>query len=218
MERRPQSGQIYRHFKDKLYQVITIATHSETGEELVIYQALYGDYRVYARELSMFVSEVDHEKYPQVTQKYRFEPVNLTEETGESSSSHAGDGDHYQEFSTGAETDFCAKNDDTGQHAGRNIFPKSEEIAENQDDSKGGENELIDGVHPKLMEFLEADSCEERYMILSTMGDIVTDSMIDTMAVVMDVVIPEGQLENRYDDLKRVIRTRQQYENASRLR
>lgn len=172
MERRPQSGQIYRHFKNKLYQVITIATHSETGEELVIYQALYGDYRVYARELSMFASEVDHEKYPLVTQKYRFEPVNLTEETGESSSSHAGD----------------------------------------------GEKELIDGVHPKLMEFLEADSCEERYKILSAMGDIITDSMIDTMAVVMDVVIPEGQLENRYDDLKRVIRTRQQYENASRLR
>lgn len=76
----------------------------------------------------------------------------------------------------------------------------------------------MEGVHPKLMDFLEADTCEERYKILSTMGDIVTDSMIDTMAVVMDVVIPEGQLEDRYDDLKRVIRTRQQYENASRLR
>ena len=77
---------------------------------------------------------------------------------------------------------------------------------------------MMDGVHPKLMEFLEADSCEQRYKILSTMGDIVTDSMIDTMAVVMDVVIPEGPLEDRYDDLKRVIRTRQQYENVSRLR
>ena len=174
--RRPATGEIYRHFKGKLYQIVAIATHSETREELVIYQALYGAYKVYARPLAMFVSEVDHEKYPAAEQKYRFEKVKLQEEAPEQHNTEAA-------------------------------------VTEAAPDAVESEEQ----ANPFLLRFLDADTYEEKYKILNEMENDITDRLINDFSVVLDVVIPEGDLTGRYIQLKQCVATMCRYE-TTRLR
>ena len=85
MENRFKPGDIVQHFKREmlseeeragnmyLYEIVGVAIHSESREEMMVYKPLYDDGGMYVRPLEMFLSEVDHEKYPEVKQKYRFE-------------------------------------------------------------------------------------------------------------------------------------------------
>ena len=194
MDRTPKPGELYRHFKNKLYQIVTVATHSETGEKLVIYQALYDNFGVYARPLDMFVSEVDHEKYPDVKQKYRFERI--TPQT--------------------KQTDTQVKSEAVRQSAAK--MPEAGSVQVQTSKAQVADADDDQAPNPQLIKFLDADTLEEKYNILVSISDTITDRLLDDMAVVMDVVLPEAPLMERYEDLKNIIRTRQHYEFANRLR
>ena len=77
MRPNPRPQEIYRHFKGNIYQIITLARHSEDGAMMVVYQQMYAPYEVYVRPLEMFMSRIDTRKYPDERQVYRFEKLDI---------------------------------------------------------------------------------------------------------------------------------------------
>lgn len=177
MERLVQPGQFYKHFKDKLYQIITVAEHSETGEKMVVYQALYGDFRTYVRPYDMFVSEVDHEKYPNVAQKYRFELIK---------SENFGNNDARPEK-----------------------IEKAESVCEQAPEDSG--------VNPDLLAFLELDTLAEKLEMLRDLRKRMDDRLLDSIAASLDIVVDDGPLPQRYQEVLNCLETMEHFE-CSRFR
>ena len=198
----PLPGEKYLHFKNKLYQVIAVAKHSETMEPYVVYQALYGDFGVYIRPYDMFVSEVDHEKYPEVTQKYRFAYVDHTK--------------NETLRTERAEHKKIPVNQNVEQQENVPDVTAAVSTAELQEqDMVQRESDVEEQIDPWLLRFLDTDTMEEKYQIVCDIKNDITDRLIDDLAVAVDVVIPEGKLSDRYEQLKYCIRTRQKYEQTS---
>ena len=196
----PKPHEIYKHFKGNLYQVVTIAKHSETGEQLVIYQALYGDFGTYARPLSMFTSEVDREKYPEVKQRFRFElqGADADRQIKESVDGKAESNRQIQD----------SANSDT-QTAMKPAAP-----ADSVPISTAEEEPALD---PLVLEFLDADSYEQKLNILAGLHHRITNEMITTMAISCDIEVNDGDLEERYEELKNCLLTMEKFE-CNRLR
>lgn len=198
----PLPGEKYLHFKNKLYQVIAVAKHSETMEPYVVYQALYGDFGVYIRPYDMFVSEVDHEKYPEVTQKYRFAYVDHTK--------------NETIRTERAEHKKIPVNQNVEQQENVLDVTAAVSTAELQEQNMvQRESDVEEQINPWLLRFLDTDTMEEKYQIVCDIKNDITDRLIDDLAVAVDVVIPEGKLSDRYEQLKYCIRTRQKYEQTS---
>lgn len=228
----PKTNEIYRHFKGNLYRIVTLATHSETGEQLVVYQALYGDYTVYARELSMFMGRVDREKYPDAQQEDRF--VLLPQIVGQEASS-AGEAQPPRESgaaqgaatqppqgSGAAQGAVTQPPRESGAVQGAATQPLRESGAAQgavtqplQESSASQSAEAA--LDPFLLQFLDADTYREKLNLLAALHPRITDDMINTMAVSLDVEVNDGEIDERYEALKTCLLTMERYE-CSRLR
>ncbi len=193
MRHNPQPQEIYRHFKGNLYQIRCLAKHSETEEMLVIYQAMYGDFQIYARPLASFMKEVDTKKYPNVSARYRFE---LQGAQGEDLTK--------QELSV-----------ELSPVSGRETEPVQAPEAAAYDEQFETQEEL--NIDPLVLQFLDADSYERRLEILRMLHNRIDHDMINTMAVAVDVEIKDGDIESRYEELKSCLLTFEKYE-CNRLR
>ena len=196
MARQLVIGGFYRHFKDKLYQVKGTAIHSETKEKMVIYQGLYGSYEMYVRPYDMFLSEVDHIKYPDVVQKYRFELIDI--KTGKSLEAD------YEENNQNMESEKSEESEESEKLEESEESKESEESEESEEDSK-------------LIRFLDAYDYKEKLDILTSMRGELNDGLIDIMAESIEVAVPEGDITDRYNSLRKCLMAHTKYEGL-RLR
>ena len=196
MNQIPQAGEIYQHFKGKLYRIVALATHTETGEQLVIYQALYGEFQVFARPLSMFLEKVDAKKYPDAAGKDRFMRIPMAE-------------------AAAVPQPVPAPSENPVEP--RPAAMPSESTVESRDVAEPSENPVEPQPDPGLLAFLDADSYEEKLEVFASLEGKADLHMLNAIAASLDLELSEGSLEEQYDTLKSCLMTLERYE-CNRLR
>lgn len=196
MNQIPQAGEIYQHFKGKLYRIVALATHTETGEQLVIYQALYGEFQVFARPLSMFLEKVDAKKYPDAAGKDRFMRIPMAE-------------------AAAVPQPVPAPSENPVEP--RPAAMSSENPVEPRPAAASSESPVEPQPDPGLLAFLDADSYEEKLEVFASLEGKADLHMLNAIAASLDLELSEGSLEEQYDTLKSCLMTLERYE-CNRLR
>ncbi len=229
--REVRTGEIYRHFKGNLYQIVAVARHSETNENYVVYLALYGDMQVWVRPYDMFVGEVDHEKYPQVKQKYRFELLNTLAGAGNGNTSNVvninngmGGGNVSPTINAGQSnntdnvlgTDNAARTSSIDNNIGNSQIASSDSTAAQKNDDDEYAELKRQGVDVRLLEFLDAPTCQDKINYLNLIRGGIDDDLINNIAAAMDITVDDGPIDTRFFSLRSCLMTKAKYECSRR--
>ena len=204
MRERPKELEVYRHFKGRYYQVIAVAKHTEYDEELVIYRPLFEQGSVYARPLASFMSEVDKDIYPNARQQYRFMLA--------SGDGH-GEKKAAEEAVNGTEKDGAEASERKPYEDGEYEEEEQERDREYYDNDTDPDS-ILD---PDLEAFLDEKSYARKLDIFMFMRKKITEDMLNTIAVAMDINLTGDNLEERYMEALECLRTKKKYE-SDRLR
>ncbi len=209
-------GDFYRHFKGKIYQIRELAKHSETGEDMVVYQGMYPPFQVWVRPLSMFLDSVDHEKYPECRQQYRFEEVVFQNTLQQ---------DVIQE--RGVDSGINAT---SSQKTDQEIVPKTEQSVSISDQelrkiliNDQGEKLLTGRMSDEeiarrgFLALLDAETYREKRQILVGLREYLNELYLNNLAAALDIVLEEGSNQEHYDTLLHCLETYEKYEGG-RLR
>lgn len=229
----PKTGELYQDFANKIYQVITVAVHAETKEQMVVYQEMSGDYGVYVRPLLQFAGENGQQCLFKKMERMLQQPTEA--EAGRTSRRESLD--FQTEYTAKAESrprtqspaeSKRALRQGASETSGEGAYYSEKRRRQMQEREqrremfrKSNRNETVTRnetateelrANPCLMKFLEADTYEEKFHVLNEIQNDITDRLIDDIAVVLDVVIPEGALNDRFHQLRNIVLTRQKYE------
>lgn len=226
MNRIPKPGEFYRDIENKLYQIMTTAEHTETGETLVIYQALYGTYPVFAMPLLQFNRRADQEKPSRIEQEYQFEPVKFLSRKPSSAKEPQEEefldeeGESFEELSfeevtleeSSFETAlFETPSPETASHKAASPEANFAELPTK--DPQRSESEAI----AWLERFLDADRYEKQLEVLAQMRGKVGKRELDSICLVLGIPVSAGDEESQISNIKKHLETRMRYDNR-RLR
>ena len=203
----PVAGEFYRHFKGNIYQIKSIATDSETGKKIVVYQAMYPPFGMWVRSLEMFMSETDHQKYPECSQQFRFEKVVFDSQ-----------GNVH-----GAENEKLPENA-VIENVSEKIIGDSVEDISDEELKKiiiNGQLEKIpegqiseDEISQRgFMMILDAESYHEKYQLFEGLEKYLDERLLSNIAVSFDIVLEDGTEKEHYDTILANLQTWDRFED-----
>ena len=186
----PRQGEIYRHFKGNLYQIVALAIHTETEETMVVYQALYGEFKHYTRPLKMFMEKVEVDD----SIVNRFELVNVNKDSGE---------------------DFSIEDDNIFENSIHINLNRNDILEIMEGSLKDNSNE----ENCNLMGFLDAKTYSEKMNILKEMRvkGMLDDHILRNCAMSIDCVVDEDGIDEQYYSIMNCLNMLSKYE-CTRLR
>lgn len=206
----PKPYEIYKHFKGNCYQIICMAQDSEDGEQVVVYQGLYAPYKIYSRKLTMFMEEVDKNKYPDANQKYRFElldsegfAVDRDRINIKPDSATEPEPEQTPELETKTEVkDNSAVEDD------RLSLEKKADIQKRRQQAAM--------INPILAKFLDATSDDEQLEIIVNYREEITEDILLPMELSLGLEPGEGRLADRIFAIRNCLELKKRYERSNR--